>query len=223
MKGIGKSLRFYCDSIFQGFIRTLVFVAVFSAVMISMEGGDYKEASSNIVPLYLIIMVVLMNFITAMNCVSVIMPMTVSFGSTRKSSFWGMVISEHLFNIAFLAVVYVCCYFISGDWFNSFLMPFVLSVVGYLVIMISLGNLVGVISLKYGKTKGAVIYVIFILAVVFGAMIFGMSGVYGWFAEGGVLDSILKGPWILIVGIVTDVVISWFSYFAIRKSDLQIG
>lgn len=223
MKGIGKSLRFYCGFLMQSFVRTLIFVAVFSVVMISMEGEDYKEATFNIVPLYLSMMVVLMNFITAMNSVTVIMPLTVSLGSTRKNSFWGMLVSEHLFNIALLAVVYICCYFMSGDWFNNFLMPFVLSVVGCLVIMVSLGNLVGVISLKYGKTKSLVLYLVFVLAIVLGSACFAMSGVFGWVTEGGAVDTLLKGPWILLLGIAISAVTGWFSYKAIRKSDLQIG
>ena len=223
MKGIGKNIRFYCETLFQNFIKTIVLVVVMTFVMVFMEGGDYKEAASQIVPLYLMVFVVILNFTSAMSLVTVTMPLTVSLGSTRKGGFWGLIISELLLNVGLLLLVYICYYFLFNDLFNSLWAPFALSVVGFFLIMVSMGNLVGVISLKYGKTKGAILYVIGILVVMFGIICFIMSGVFDWITDNAIFAGIFKGPWILLLGIAIDVVIGWFSYNVIRKSDLQIG
>lgn len=223
MKGIGKNLWFYCETLLKSSLKTIFLVAVLSVVMVLMEGGDYKETASKIIPTYLIIFVVIINFASAMNSVMILMPLTVSLGSTRKGSYWGMLISEHLLNVGLLLIVYICYYFLFNDIFNSLWMPFALSVIGFFLIMVSMGNFVGVISLKYGRTKGAIFYIIFMLILIFGMMGFFMSGVFNWITEGGALYTFLRGPWILLLGLVVDVVIGWLSYNAIRKSDLQIG
>ena len=223
MKGIGKNLWFYCETIFQYAIRTIALVVVMSIVMVFMQGGDYKEAASEIVPLYLMVFVVILNFTSAMSLVTVTMPLTVSLGSTRKNSFWGLIASEHLLNVGLFLLVYICYYFLFNDLFNSLWVPFALSVIGFFMIMVSMGNLVGVISLKYGKTKGAILYVILMLVVMFSIICFIMSGVFDWITQNATFAGLFKGPWILLLGIAIDVVIGWFSYNVIRKSDLQIG
>jgi len=89
--------------------------------------------------------------------------------------------------------------------------------------MISFGNLVGVTIMVFGKTKGIVVYVVLILATIFGAICFVLTDVFEGTIVAGTLKNVLSGPWILLLGIAIDVVIGWFSYNVIRKSDLQIG
>ena len=223
MKGMGKSLRFYCETLFISALKTIVLMAFLTVAMVLMEGGDYNETASKIVPMYLIIFVVIINFTSAMNSVLGLLPMTVSLGGTRKSSFWGLIVSEHLLNVGLLILVYICYYFLFNDSFNSFWMPFILSAIGLFIVMVSMGNLVGVISLKYGRTKGVILYVILMLVVMFTMISFVMSGQFSWIMEDSLVAKFFRGPWILLLGIAIDVVIGWFSYNVIRKSDLQIS
>ncbi len=221
MSDLGKNVRFYCETMLMNALKTVVMVAVMAVFLVMLEGGD-KESVSKIVPTYLLMFLVMTNFISAMNAIRAYLPMTISLGSTRRSSFWGLLISEHVLNVLLAVFIYVCHYFISYEMFEKLWMPFVLSVIGFLFIMIGLGNLVGVITLKYGNTKGMIAYVILILLIIGAVAVFILAGAFDWITPGSTVESLLRGPLILILGLIVDAVIGWISYKVIRKSDLQM-
>lgn len=223
MKGLGRSLHYYLEAIFLNAAKTLLMVAVISFFMIILEGDNYKEAASKIVPTYLVMFVIILNFINGINTVGIAVPMTVSLGSTRQNSFWGMMVSEHALNVVLFFVIYICCYFLSGEILTNILAPFGLTVAGCFLIMIAMGNLIGIVTFRYGRVKGMITYVISMLLFIGAVVFFAVSGPFGWLNYADGVVNFINGPYILILGIAADVFVGCFSYGAVKKSDLQIG
>lgn len=223
MKGLGRSLHYYLEAIFLNAAKMLLMVAVISFFMIILEGDNYKEAASKIVPAYLVMFVIILNFVNGINTVSISIPMTVSLGSTRRNSFWGLMVSEHALNAVLFFVIYICFYFLSGEIFTNILVPCGLTVAGCFLIMIAMGNLIGIVTFKYGRVKGMITYLISMLLFIGAVVVFALSGPFEWLNYADGIVTFIKGPYVLILGIAADVFVGCFSYKAIQKSDLQIG
>ena len=224
MKGLGRNLKYwFCYSLKIFLMITVMMVGIvtvtsfmdaeeFSIVTILGRSAGYIAFST-----FILIMV------NAFNNISVVYPMTVSLGSTRMPSLLGMNIGQHLVSLIGFVSAIICAIVASpNSW--SLVISFWPVILAALFAFHAFGGLIAVLSAKFGKTLGMIIYVLTII----GACVLG-----GFFISRFIVrDSVSVGFSFdmsagimglgLLVALVLDILFFLLLYMVVRNKNLEI-
>ena len=218
MKGLGRNLKYW----FTYFVKTFCLVAAMmigiTIVTTTMDGEFSIAKILNHSAGYVAFTAVLLVMVYAFTNVTVNYPLSVSFGSTRLPSLLGMEIAQHI--ITFIGLV-IGIAFYSVNNFEVVkeylgLWPLILAAV---FVMHALGALISILSAKFGKTLGMILYIAFVVTctVAFTMFMFNSS------SNAGALATIASIPWALIAlaGLVLDVLFFLALYAVLRNRNID--
>lgn len=223
MKGIGRNLRFWGETMQKMMLYMVLTVIGMLAFMTVMDGGDFVEEFGKDLPTFLIMITFLTVFMNALNGMSTYFPVTVSLGSTRKQSYMAMQITQHGIMAELVILIYLCYNFITPEMYRGFLAPYPVTFVGLILLVLGLGDLISASCLRFGRTIGVIVYMVTIIIVVGGVVGIGMSGVLDLMVVGSSLQAILASPWIFLLGLLVDLIMMSVLYLQVRKSNLQFA
>lgn len=220
MKGIGRNLCFW-NEILQKMMLTMVLTVIgILAVMTFLNGGDFMEEFGKSLPSFLMMIAFLTVFMNALNGMSNYFPMTVSLGSTRKQSYIAMQIIQHMIMAELIILIYLCSHFLTAEMYRGFFVSYPMTFVGLNFLMVGVGELISAVCIRFGRTKGLIVYVVIILVAAGGVGI-GFANGFDFNVSGSSLKQLLSAPWILLLGIAVDLVMMLVLYLQIRKDNLQ--
>lgn len=222
MKGLKKNLIYWADIMERMTLAMLTGIAVY-AVMMSLMGGAAGDEGTGIngYIAYLWIFATISVFLNGFNGALNYFPMSISLGSTRKASYVGMQIMMHLMMLQNLLIIAVAYYGVDRETFNE-IKGIALTIVGVFVAIIAFTNITCIVSVKFGKGVGMVVYVVSLLLVIGVAVIAALS------ADGNadnivqLLQNILLKPYVFIGALAADVISIAAYYPVIKKQDLQL-
>lgn len=222
MKEFVKNMKYWgytLETISLGMILVALIVVAFMTVI---EGGDFFHTFFEQVPYFLMMMMGIGSFVNVINGINIYLPLTVSLGSTRKDSFIGMQLTQHLIMVQNLILFCLLISIGSKDLFRliSLFMP---TVIGICLFLIAMGNVIGAFYMRFGRIVGMILYVVIMIVMVGFFVVMGVSYELGELNIGMSLGDFLFGPYILLAGILLDaLVITWF-YLTLRKQNLQFS
>lgn len=221
MKGIGRSLRFWNETLQKMMLTMVLMVIGILAVMTFLDGGNFMEEFGKSLPPFLIMVAFLTVFMNALNGMSNYFPVTVSLGSSRKQSFIAMQIIQHMIMAELTILIYLCCHFLTSEMYRGFFVTYPMTFVGLLFLMVGAGNLISTVCLRFGRTIGLIVYIVVIILVVAGSVGTGLAKGFDFEVSGSSLEQLLTAPWILFLGIAVDLFMMLVLYLQIRKDNLQ--
>lgn len=219
MKGLGRSVIYWgymLEKMFLFMVTTITAVVV----VISMADGftTLKELMSDMVS-YLVMISVLIVFSGALNNGNIYFPLSVSLGSQRKKSFFGMQIMQHLIIAQILAILMSIYYFTDKETFGV-LMKAMPCVVGAFLLLLMVGNLVSAACIRFGRNWGVILYIATFIAI----WCFVFFAIMGPGKEGlnkELVDMFLETPALLIVGLAGDIIAMVWAFMSVRKKEIQ--
>ncbi len=176
MSGYKRSFLYWFRIMEQQFliwIGSCLVVAVFFGT-----GEDSREILASYIPMMGIIMIL----VFSMNGPVLYIPQGISFGATRREIFTGMEIMMHLIalQVALLSMLFIQIDSESGILgyltYNAFMnKPEMCMLFGtFYLLVCSVGNGVNVVTIKFGKTVGMIVYILCVIVLTLGA-VFGIS------------------------------------------------
>jgi len=217
MKSMKRSLIFW-TIIFEKLAMALfVGIAVY-IVMMSMMGSFSIEEARNLMgfmALLFSVMIITNGYSGMVNY----FPMSISMGTTRKTSFIAMQIMQHFMVVQFLVLGGIAYYVVDKAQFGR-LMEVGISILGGTMILLALSNLVCSISSKFGIGVGTAWYVIALLVGIVVPILFVVLAQ----SDGEIIferfRKFLTKPYLFIGGILADIIAIGSYYRIIKKQDL---
>lgn len=214
MKSMKKNLVFWAITYEKMAMAMLLGILVYYFMMSMMNSFSIEELRGIIG-----FMVVFLSIMILSNGYAGILsyfPQSISMGTTRKSSFIAMQVMQHVIAIQFLLLGGISYYMVDRAEFDK-LMEVGVSIGGGVLTLIALSNLVCSTFGKFSKNVGTVLYVLGIVAGVVVTIVLILSD---WTAEGNVRAFLAK-PYLLLGGILADIIAIGIYYRVIKKQDLQ--
>lgn len=220
MKGLKKNLIFWATTYEK--VAGAMFLGIFFYIfMMTFVGGgsSIEELKSSFLG-YIWLFIAISAFVNGFSGSLNYFPQTISLGSTRRSSFIGMQVMQHVIMLQYILIGAVAYYFLDKDMLVQ-LSKIGLSVIGGVLVLIALANLVCICSVKFGRGVGMAVYIVSILlgvVLVFVAIVF---------ADGeretvlDVISGFLSKHYLLLIGVLADVVTNGVYYRLSLKQDLQ--
>lgn len=214
MRSMKKNLVFWAMTYEKMAMAMLLGILVYYFMMSMMNSFSIEELRGIIG-----FMVVFLSIMILSNGYAGILsyfPQSISMGTTRKSSFIAMQVMQHVIAIQFLLLGGISYYMVDRTEFDK-LMEVGVSIGGGVLILIALSNLVCSTFGKFSRNVGTVLYVLGIVAGVVVTIVLMLSD---WTEEGTVREFFMK-PYLLIGGILADIIAIGIYYRVIKKQDLQ--
>lgn len=199
---------------------TFGMIILMVAFMAFAEGGNFSAQFLKYLPMYLGMMATFSIIVNGFTGISVIFPITISFGATRKESIIAMALSVHMVAV----VEYGCCVLAAVALKKELLQvlavlwPGVIAVVAFVLF---LGNLVSMLSNKFGRVAGMICYMVIVvlavIAIVIGMVMMNRSSVN--LAIAGVIPMAIATVAALIA-IGLDVLSIRWMYQSVKTKDL---
>lgn len=220
MKGLKRNLIFWATTYEKVAGAMFLGIAVYIFMMTFVGGGlsieELKKSFLGYIWLFIAISAFINGFSGSLNY----FPQTISMGSTRRSSFIAMQVMQHVIMLQYILIGVVAYYFLDREMLVK-LAKLGCSVIGGVLVLIALANLVCICSVKFGRGVGMVVYI--------GGILLGVLLVFVaiLFADGdgeAVLDALsgfLSKPYLLLIGVLADVVTTGVYYRLSLKQDLQ--
>ena len=220
MKGLKKNLIFWAVTYEK--VAGAMFLGIFVYVfMMAFVGGtiSLEELKSSFLG-YIWLFIGISAFVNGFSGSLSYFPQTISLGSTRRASFTGMQIMQHVIMFQYL-VIGIAAYFFLDKVLLGKLVQMGFSIIGGVLLLIALSNLVCICSVKFGRTVGVGVYIAGILAGV--ALV-----LFVIFSADGNAEDIFNAisencskPYLFLGGILADAVTMAVYYRMSLKQDLQ--
>lgn len=217
MKDLKRNLIYWGKTFEQLTLAVMAGVLVYALMELLMNGtASLKTELLGYVWLFTCVVI----FVFGNTAVYSYFPLTVSLGSSRKTSFLVMQVMHHLCAIQYLLFGGVCYFFLDREMLTvlAVCLP---TIFGVLLLLLAITNLTCMISLKFGKAIGIIAYVVLVLLIIGTFVVIMVSGD----TENGampeeVIDVIHK-PHLLWIGIMADIVSIGCYYPVMKKVDLK--
>ena len=220
MKGLKKNLIFWAVTYEKvvGAMFLGIFVYVF--MMAFVGGGISPEELRSRFLGYIWLFIGISAFVNGFSGSLSYFPQTISLGSTRRASFTGMQIMQHVIMLQYLVIGIVAYFFLDQEMLVK-LLQMGLSIIGGVLLLIALSNLVCICSVKFGRTVGMVVYIVTFISVLVGVcvVLFINSGNKEDIFHA--ISEICSKPYLFLGGILADAVTMALYYRMSLKQDLQ--
>lgn len=215
MKGIGRSLYYWGYTLEKNFLMIvgmLFFILVFMGFM---DEDGVMATVMQMGPTYLIMAGMLIVFAQSLGNSTSTFSLTLSMGSTRKSTFISMLVMIHVIVLQMVGLGILLAYFGAPD-IMALIIEFFPSVLGAVFFVVGLGSGVTSVGMKFGQVWGVVFYLVAFFACFFG----GFIG-FRFVANAEMLFEFIKGPMFLLVGFAIDIVLGIVEYRIFRKYEVK--
>lgn len=221
MTGLERNIKYWLFYICKVTLTSFAMIIGIVAFMSFSDGSGFVATFTKMLPLYLILMSVLMVIVNGFTNITVVFPVTVSFGARRKSSVYGMAIANHIISIVLWTVALGSFYYAYTEYrmVIAALWPML---IGIFCLMMFLGNLVAVFSNRFGRTAGMIFYIVFVILVTVLVVTFiNEAGALGALLTVAMVNIFGLGIIIAVVCILLDVLGVWLLYRGVAKKDLS--
>lgn len=198
---------------------TFLMIIGLTALFAFSSGGSYVDNFLKILPMYLGLMATFSIIVNSFTGISVIFPVTVSFGATRKHSIYAMVISVHLVAIVEYGITAAALLYTKPELIEmaKLLWPGFIAVIAF---VLSLGNFIALLSNRFGRVAGMICYVAIVFLSVVG-IVFGISLLASKVEfSTAMMFPLAISTVVAIIMIVIDVVSTYLLYRSIKVKDL---
>ena len=218
MKGLARNIKYWLY--YSGKTFCIVAAMIIGiCVMTTLFDGEFNLLMlAHNLAYYLVLMTAILTMVYAYTNITIVMPMTVSLGSTRLPSIIGMEVAQHIFTLVGAGIAVIITV-VSDPVISGVLAAFWPLAIALLFIIHAFGNLISFFSLEFGKTLGMILYIASVLIVSIGVAIFFMSVRYSKFD----MTAFTTGTQLLIAlaALVLDVIFAMLVYLGIRKKNLN--
>lgn len=219
MKQLGRSIGFW--AYFLGktmliFLLAMAGVVVFATLM--EDGGSPEELVREVLKSLqgmLAVSAFMMVFVNSLSQTNTYVPMAVSMGCTRKNCFVAMQVVMHVLE-ALLLLLIILTYGLSDHTLIPKSVAAVITLFAILLIIMSIGNVTATVGFRFGRIGGLIVYTL--MVVLCSASV--SLGVVFFSSAADVMTFISK-PYLLVVGVIADVVTMWIQYRVMMKAQLQ--
>ncbi len=198
---------------------TFLMIIGLTALFAFSNGGKFIDNFLKILPMYLGLMATFSIIVNGFTGISVIFPVTVSFGATRKHSIYAMVLAVHVIAIVEYGIAGAALLYTKPEFLElaKFLWPGFIALIAF---VLALGNFIALLSNKFGRMAGMICYVVIVLLATIGVVV-GISVV----ASKVDVSTAMVFPLAIstvaaIIMVVLDVISTYFLYRSIRVKDL---
>ncbi len=210
MKGMKRSLL-YWGRLMEKYFITICFLAVVMCLMMGLMQGEF---SIDITAAYISLIGILAVMVQAANNANYFLPQAISFGSTRKESLVGMQVFTHIVVLQFMLITMLIVKYLPN--YTSFETKELLLLYSFFFLTsCGAGNGVCAVILRFGKSAGMWIYVIYIVLIVFlevGSMV----------ADLGIGAVLVKSSvWGIFAAVIFDIVMIGLCAKAIQKYEVR--
>ena len=225
MKGLKRNLRYWLGNMELQVLAMVAVLSVVTVLMAFMEGANILEIFGERFAAYMIMIMFIFTFSNSFSCVTIYFPLTISFGSDRKSSFVAMQLSQLLVMLELLVIslFLMCC-----TWFDGMrdVMGIVITVaVAALFFLQAFGAIISMVTLKFGRNVGTAVYIgVVVITTLAIGIVAGVSAA-GVGAQDFSWQDLLPmiRLWLPIGAILFDAVMMTLLYRCMRKCDLQFA
>lgn len=221
MTGLERSIKYWLFYTCKVSLTTIGMIIGIVAVISFFDGSGFVATFTKTLPLYLVLMCTLMVIVNGFTNITVIFPVTVSFGARRRTSVQGMAIANHLINLCCWLIAFASFYYAYPDYRSIIpaLWPLLIAVFCFLMF---LGNMVAVFSNKFGRTAGMIFYCVFVIACTGTASYFiGSRENLGTILNAVFFNLFGLGIIVAVVCAFLDVLSVWFLYRGVANKDLS--
>ncbi len=224
MKGLGRNINYWFNYSLKAFLMVTAMMVGIVTVTAFMD-ADPLSISSILGRSagYIAFSTFILIMVNAFNNIAVVYPMTISLGSTRMPSLLGMTIGQHLVSLIGFAVA-IIFFIIARPDMSSMFITFWPLVLALLFASHAFGGFVAVLSAKFGKILGMILYLVSIVGIT-------ILGVY--FLSGFILDGSASADFalninpglmivILFAPLVLDALFFLLLYAIVRNKNLEI-
>lgn len=218
MTGLGRNVRFMIGRFHKSLIQTVVIFLV-SYVLLNVGSEDFVTKMSEAGPLYYFILMIVL-FLCAVSFGEAYFPTIVSSGSSRKPASIGMLLSQHIFVLEQLVVLFVLAALIENSKSMQIVRNCPLGIVALLVLILGVGNIINAFSIK-GYTLFAIIaaFVLSVASCVF-LIVITIKSEFGINIE---VFRTYNNWWLLLLGLIVDLVGVYYYYKVVTKVDLKLA
>ena len=224
MRGLGRNIKYWFTYSVKSFLMVTAMMVGIVAVTSFMDGDKLDLAGALVRTAgYVAFSTFILVMVNAFNNLSVCYPMTVSLGSTRMPSLLGMTVAQHFVTlIGFgIAIVFILVAapesagMILGSW------PLLLTLV---FVIHAFGGLISVLSAKFGKLLGMILYIAAIIAVT----VCGVYFITGFILEGtmsfSLPFSLSIGTYLLamLASFILDALLFLLLFAILRNKNIEI-
>lgn len=225
MKNLKRNLRYWMRNMWIQALTMIIVLLVMVVLMSYLEGENILEVFWSRFATYMVLIMFIFTFANSFSSVSIYFPLTISFGSDRKTSFAAMQISQHLMTLVLLGIG---IFSMSYAWFagEKEVMAVVVTIaLAVMFFLQGLGAGISTITLKFGRNAGMAVYII---GVVVTMLTIGIATGYA-VVRGDTVEfqpeDILQWIkiWLPIVAVLFDAGMVTVLYRYMRKCDLQFA
>ena len=225
MKGLGRNINYWFCYSFKSFLMVTAMMVGIVTVTAFMDADPLSvTAILGRSAAYIAFSTFILIMVNAFNNVSVVYPMTVSLGSTRMPSLLGMTIGQHLVSLIGFAAAVIFTIIANPDM-SDLLVTFWPLVLALLFTCHAFGGLIAVLSAKFGKILGMILY----FAAIIGVTVLGVYFLSSFIIGGGSVTTdialdINAGLMVVILfaPLVLDVLFFLLLYAVVRNKNLEI-
>ncbi len=218
MKGLGRNIRFMMGRFHESLILTGV-IFLFTFIVLNIGNEDVVARMKEAGPLYYLLLMVILILCT-IGFGESYLPTIVSVGASRKPTATGMLLSQHIFMLEQLAFLFVVAVLLESSKSMQAVRICPLGTVALLVLILGIGNLFNAIDINGHKLFGVIAgFVLGTSAIVF-VLVIAIKCDFNINVE---VFRTYNSWWLLLLGLVVDLVGAYFYYKAVTKVDLKLA
>lgn len=218
MKGLGRNVRFMMNRFHKFLILTGgIFLITFT--LMNIGRGDFIAKMVEEGSFYFLILETIL-IVSAMSFGDAYCPTLVSFGAARKPAAGGILLSQHLFMLEQLTILFVLAALIENSKTMQAIRICPLGTAALLVLILGIGSLINAISLNGHRVcAGITMTILAGLAIAF-VVVMGVKCDFEMNVE---VFRPFNSLWLLLAGLAVDFVGVFMYFKAVSKVDLKLS
>lgn len=222
MESLVRNFKFWTWYYAKTDALTTVMIIVMVAITSFADGDNFFEAFFTMLPLYLILMIVMEVIVFGFTSITVLFPFAVGMGAKRSSCIVAKVLLEHIVFIINVAVAVTVLAITKPEMKQYILIAIPLAIAAMGILMLT-GNLVALLSNKFGRTAGMIFYIIFVILCVFGIMLAITSDFAVNLALTLMYNTFSFGVLIAVLALLLDAGSAYLLYISVKTKDLNFS
>ncbi len=218
MTGLGRNVRFMMGRFHKSLIQT-VGIFLISYVLLNVGSEDFVSEMSEAGPLYYSMLMMVL-FLCAISFGESYISTLVSIGTSRKPAATGMLLAMHIFLLEQLVVLFGLAAWIESSKSMQIVRNCPLGIVALLVLILGVGNIINAFSIKGYKLFAIIAAFVLSAASCVFVIVLTIKSDFGRSIE---VFRAYNSWWLLLLGLVVDLVGVYFYYKVVTKVDLKLA
>lgn len=219
MKGLGRNIRFMTRKLNE-ILFSMLFMMVVMAFVMGIVFGEMEATFLSLMPMCIFMPILMVLMMNSMNGADFYLLTAISMGATRKHSSMGSVISQHIFLLEMGGVLWICALLVEENEMMQVVRSCPWGSIGILLLVSGLGIFCSIVSLQFGKIYGALMMTVFMIGIIFLAII--VEGVPGIEINAETLKT-WNTPISVLIGLAVDLIASFLYCRVLGKVDLKLA